>query len=274
MTIQPMTTTTIETITPDTARLYLGMRPPHQRTMSMVHVRRLTDIIKDGKFELISNGIGFDTYGMLIDGQHRLQACVYADMPITVVVARGLSPTAYAATDSVKVRTSRDDIQAEGSDNYGPRSAIASVLIRVMDNNNAARAKIVATHTANEVAIRAMLPLYNALRVKKWRTSPSMICAGLVYIVVKGADLDAVVQFGSTVIDGVGLEMNDPVHVLRERLVTGIQDTPYNKATAATSWIVQAWNRAGRPTSLIRTTRAVAESGRKLLKFAIPEVKP
>ena len=78
--------TTIKTITPEWAKSILETKNPRNRPLSETFVSRLARDIKCGAFVTTHQGIAFDEAGDLLDGQHRLAACVLADMPITLPV--------------------------------------------------------------------------------------------------------------------------------------------------------------------------------------------
>lgn len=80
--------TRIETITPDIAKSMLETNTSN-RKVRHAHVRWLADQIIKGRWLTTHQGICFNTYGILQDGQHRLMACVMANMPIKVLVTRG-----------------------------------------------------------------------------------------------------------------------------------------------------------------------------------------
>ena len=101
-------TTTIETITPETARLYLEFNSNQQRSIRYGWVRSLSKMIKDGDFILTHQSIAFDKTGALIDGQHRLLAIVDAEKPARIMVTRGVDPEAWHATDQGVVRTAKE----------------------------------------------------------------------------------------------------------------------------------------------------------------------
>ena len=73
-------------ITPDMAKEWLEKNVKNRR-LNMFRVDVLVKDMKDGKFTLSPSPICFDHDGYLIDGQHRLSACVLANVPIVSVVA-------------------------------------------------------------------------------------------------------------------------------------------------------------------------------------------
>lgn len=79
-----------ETITPEKARMYLNTNKDGNRKLSTKAVIELARAIRDGKWQLTHQGIAFDAKGRLIDGQHRLNAVIFARKPVEMMVARGV----------------------------------------------------------------------------------------------------------------------------------------------------------------------------------------
>jgi hypothetical protein len=79
------------TVTPEMARHWL--RIPRRLIGDRVV------IAIDGRWEYSGDAIRFDDEGNLIDGEHRLQTCVDAGVPLVTEVVTGLAPDAIRAID-------------------------------------------------------------------------------------------------------------------------------------------------------------------------------
>lgn len=82
--------TAIKTITPEWAKSILETKNHRNRPLSETFVSRLARDIKCGAFVTTHQGLAFDENGDLLDGQHRLAACVLANTPITLPVTTGI----------------------------------------------------------------------------------------------------------------------------------------------------------------------------------------
>ena len=78
------------TITPAMATQWLKSNT-HNRPARKPHVSRLAKEMVSGNWQLNGETIKFDTWGRLIDGQHRLMAIIEASQPITTHVCTGLA---------------------------------------------------------------------------------------------------------------------------------------------------------------------------------------
>jgi hypothetical protein len=79
-------TSEIQTVTPDMARTWLK----NNTNNHPVSARRV-QLIAKGKWCVTHQGIAFGPNGELYDGQHRLLAIVMANVPVPVLVTRGVS---------------------------------------------------------------------------------------------------------------------------------------------------------------------------------------
>lgn len=75
-----------EKITPEKAREYLGMNTDNYRKLNPMRVTTYAADMKSGRWQLNGEGIKFAKNGTLLDGQHRLQAIIKANMPVEMLV--------------------------------------------------------------------------------------------------------------------------------------------------------------------------------------------
>lgn len=101
----------LHSITPSVAEAILATRNTRNRDLREWYAKALAVPICHGRYFITSQAIGFDTDGVLIDGQHRLRACVYAKMPIVSFVAFGLDPKAFEYIDTGIKRNASDLLQ-------------------------------------------------------------------------------------------------------------------------------------------------------------------
>lgn len=102
-----MITTTLEEITPELAKRYLAYNIKENRHVSPSIVIKYASDMESGNFMINNNAICFNEYGQLIDGQHRLQACVKANVPFKSFVTRNLPAGAYKVIDVGRPRDAK-----------------------------------------------------------------------------------------------------------------------------------------------------------------------
>ena len=117
----------VEYVTPQMAQAYLEHNL-NNRTLSRWQVNKHAYAMSAGDWQL-SDSIKFDTYGRLIDGQHRLAAIMQADVTVPMFVVRGLDPSAQDVIDTGRPRSAADAMQIHGYQNANILSASVKLLI-------------------------------------------------------------------------------------------------------------------------------------------------
>lgn len=103
----------VEIITPSDAERYLELNHQNRNIRTQV-VQRYARDMKDGKWQLTGEAIQFDVAGNLLNGQHRLVACVLAGEPFQTVVARGLPAESMVSIDTGSRRNLSDILRLRG----------------------------------------------------------------------------------------------------------------------------------------------------------------
>ena len=120
-----MANTVTETITPQKARMYLdsslGNRP-----ISRQFVTRYAADMRAGKWMVNGVPIIFDEDGHLIDGHHRLEAVLVANVPVTFDVRRGVQHAAYTTIDNGRSRNFGQILASRGVRYY---KIVAGIVI-------------------------------------------------------------------------------------------------------------------------------------------------
>ena len=97
-----------EIITPEVARAYLESNT-RNRPVFVARVAEYATAMRNGKWVLNGDTLRFDASGRLIDGQHRLHACVQAGTQCCTYVLRGIDDArAFLTIDVGKVRGASD----------------------------------------------------------------------------------------------------------------------------------------------------------------------
>lgn len=97
-------------ITPEVAEAWLLERNTDNRPLSSATVRNYARQIAKGDWRITHQGIGFDRDGVLMDGQHRLQAIVDSETAVPMMVSWNLAREGFAALDAGRSRSANDAI--------------------------------------------------------------------------------------------------------------------------------------------------------------------
>lgn len=109
---------TWEDIDPEQAAAILKLsNAMNPRKIVLEHAMRIAEQIERDQWVPNGEAIIFDSTGSLIDGQHRLSACVLANKPIRSLVVRGVAPEARETIDVIqRARTVHDIVRGRGQD--------------------------------------------------------------------------------------------------------------------------------------------------------------
>lgn len=120
-------------VTPAMAMEWLKLNVDN-RPVSDNRVRNFERAITDGRFRLTSDAIGFDKTGKLINGQHRLLACIRADQTIPLHVARSLPVESFLVMDRGTRRTAAQALRMRGISNATIAASGARIVLVVKND--------------------------------------------------------------------------------------------------------------------------------------------
>lgn len=142
-------TVEIELVTPELAAEWLG-KIKRNRKLTVRRAESIARDIAEDRWQVTNQGIGFDTHGTLVDGQHRLNGIVLAKKAIFVPVFRNLSPMAIDVVDhNMKTRSVADLLALNGITQSGKVAMIARTLH--MATAPSKDAKLFLVHDASDI---------------------------------------------------------------------------------------------------------------------------
>lgn len=123
-------TTSIQTgvaqITPELAKHLLATTNHDNRPLKPAHVKMLSTALKNDEWMLNGETIAFSKSGRLLDGQHRLTACVNTGKAFQTVIIKGIEDeAAFGKIDTGKPRSVTDLMSLQGLPKAPLFSAIA-----------------------------------------------------------------------------------------------------------------------------------------------------
>jgi len=221
-------------VTPEIALEWLK-RNDHNRTFTRGTARALAAEMQRGYWKENGESIVFDANGVLIDGQHRLQAVLNSGHEYLVPVITGVQAAARPTVDTGVKRTAANNLQMADQQN----SAVLAATIMLWRGYQAKNARQM-THPASvapedRVSIPRVLEYLEewpglkeaarqslALRPSGQGRSlvPSSEAAMIWFAIVQsGASRDRANQFLGSVLSGFNLPEDSPIIGLRRRLI-------------------------------------------------------
>jgi hypothetical protein len=243
-------------VSPDLAESWLALNS-NNRNVRRAAIEAYARDMQAGRWLVNGETIKFDVTGALRDGQHRLSAVVAADATVPMVVVRGLAPDVMPTVDAGAKRTYSDTLKLQGEDNT---STLAAVTRRALMWERGARTNT-GSVTSTPLEMNAYLEENPRLRtsadVAARLASRALLPAsifGLSHFLFSDLDPDAAEWFLARLADGDGLASNDPIAVLRGRIVKMRVGGGRVNETDALALTIYAWNahRAGQTRAHLR----------------------
>lgn len=234
----------VVTITPDIARAWLEKNKKN-RKQARLHKQQFVRDMKSGNWRLTGDMIRFDINGDLIDGQHRLQACVDAEVNFKTFVAYGLQPDDQDVIDTGRVRSGSDALAMNGFAGTTLLAAFARNLVAMK-----ADAPLSTTKLSNSEILQVVRDRPTLIKSvgMVWALPPRIprVPIGLVHWIAtnKLKAGDVADQFVEVFKTGEPAYKGCPAHRLRERFLVGKtgdrrSDIQRNEQLRST---IHAWN--------------------------------
>jgi hypothetical protein len=233
------------TITPAIAEEWLKTNG-RNRPVKEAHVRYLAREMEAGRWQ--ENGETVKRNGTtLLDGQHRLLACVKAKTPFRTLVVEGLDDSIFRSVDGGIGRSGADTLAVMGEKNT-KRLAAALVIVE----NYMTGAMETGRKKFSNAEVEELLEKYPKLRDSVNRSDintrlvPPSVMAACHFLFAQKDEVLAEL-FVQQVLKGNDLKEGEPTYVLRERLVRNSLEKAKLTPPYIAALLIKAWNhtRAG-----------------------------
>lgn len=212
-------------ITPSVASYILGNHNSKNRKISLGKIRQTSADILSGRFLVNGESVIFDRNGLLLDGQHRLHACVETSTEIISLCAFGIDPNAMQTIDLGKGRSVGDVAQISGVPNGNSVAAVARILLAYEKNNGETFGRP-SDLSANEV-IEYIHEHDEIIEADRWAGPFWVTLRGICpRTILSAARVILERQYGETIVkyleqvgSGANIGPNDPAFVIRRRLL-------------------------------------------------------
>lgn len=223
--------TRVETITPAIASKYLERNAPTNRKPKDSKIGLYAREMAAGRWQMTGEAIKFSDDGTLIDGQNRLRAIVRADVPVSMLVVRGLPAEAMPVLDSGSSRTAADALTisglVQGTDAKNVAATVRGHLAWVNGDIPHAGVKDGGRTAATRLELQDHLEAHpdliqathDAVKIYRVLKLPigSIATARYVFNQIDKVDSDA---FFETIISGATNGVGDPLYTLQKRVVS------------------------------------------------------
>lgn len=224
------------------------------RPISKPVVRSYKIKLIEGRWQLSSATIAFDINDRLIDGQHRLLACIETGIPFYSVVVRGLDPDSQDVTDGNIRRNLGHQLARRNEENYATIASVVSAYWKLIrhrlhwagggHSTGAVKMDVdqgLELFNTDAVAFRETVSA--ALRANRALKIPPSL-AGCLYYAFSSVDAEENEVFWEWLLSRTGMDEGNPVMVLRNKLIDNLRKSPENRITTTrmAAYIIKGWN--------------------------------
>jgi len=232
----------------------------HQRPLSVANVNLLSDQMEKGKWSLQYEPIIVSEFGFVMDGQHRLQAIIKSNTTQQFLVVRNAEESVMPKIGIGSKRKSSDVLAMNGYLNSKCLSAVLTIIWKYYTKGGLLGRTGAKQERPREYEYLELADEYKgAIQATSYAVGhkcpflPQSEVGALWYITGE-VDKDCRNVFFAKLISGINLVADDPVHLLREKLIKiqlqkkqrGLY-TAYKRADRM-ALVIKAWNamRSGR----------------------------
>jgi hypothetical protein len=231
-------------ITPQVAEDLLAANN-RNRPVSKGVVQRYAREMRGQRWVMNGEAIKVGKDGNLLDGQHRLHACIVAGTPFSTLVVTGLDEEVFTTLDRGKKRSIADNLALLGEKNVTKLGG-ALTLQWKYDNDILEKTGLLMTPEVDEAldTLGRHPGLRDAVRAASriaHLASPSTLA--FLYYQFALRDEEIAVWLYERLADGAGIEDDEPVYRLRERLLRNRMETKAKlPGKDVMALIIKAWN--------------------------------
>lgn len=249
----------IELVTPELAGDLLATNFANNRTLRQPRVDSYAKQMESGHWTIAESAICFDQQGRLVNGQHRLTACIQANVPFLSVFMFGIDQAGILNLDTGYGRSMGQSLHILGISSATNIASIAEYISRWNARKTTAphnqsggslmtRTERAAFVTENEADLREAF----AWGMSVYRvTTANRTSASLCYLLFKEVGgKEQAEEFFTRLVEGTMLEEGSPILLLLKRLSTSGSS---RKRSQYNPWeqvyiTIKAWNmwRTGR----------------------------
>ena len=239
-------------VTPEEARLWLDTKRSKNRPISENAVSKYAQQMLQGLWVDNGKGLVFGKSGNLLDGQHRLSACVRVNKSFETTITWGVPDEYFDTIDDCNTRSMADVLHIRGEANPTLLSAGLRFLwlyVRGEIEHKDLRRGQVCTKQLLQATleknpkIRGSVKFYNLLKA---RPGGLLISAGMaigLHYLFSLVDEKKADEFFNRFQSGLELTDDNPVYILRNKIIAAQKDTSTMLTNSARYYyMVMTWN--------------------------------
>jgi len=251
----------VMTITPEIASVMMERNKDEEwrnRPHSEKGVARYAKAMQRGGWKLTGEPIIFTKTGRLVNGQHRLMACIASGRSFQSLVVVGIDDDAFKFMDTGIARTAGHIFAIEGIPNSSLAAAAARLLYGYLNRDGWDGRTVTVDNEPLLTFYRAHEDIQDSLKFARELYAANLMppsWAGFVHYICAAKHRREADAFFDAVATGIGLNSKTlPAYKLRARLIKNATDTTKLSEAHLAAYTIQAWNshRRGEERALFR----------------------
>jgi hypothetical protein len=231
-------------VTPEIAAAFLDKNLSNRKVKRRNVDAMAKDMVK-GRFSFTGDSIRFSHDGKLIDGQHRLLACVKAEKPFETLVIYDLDPAVQAKIDTNIVRSIGDTLAIDGFHNSATLASAARLLLAEREHGSTKHSAYSKSEVIEFIEYhKEMASVVNLVRSRKMPSGVSPVhISAIVYIGKHLLNVPKITDsFYDVMVSGVPAYKNCAAHAFRERMVRNLGNLTALSRDQAWRLAKHSWN--------------------------------
>jgi hypothetical protein len=236
----------VMTITPEIALEWTGLNT-HNRPVRYARVAQFARDMAAGKWVLNGESVKIATDGTIIDGQHRLYACIKAETPFETVVIRGLPLAVQDTVDTGAARKMSDQLSLRGEVNASLLASVARLALKWLhgvrgtgaSDQEPTRAEMMA-FIEIDPRLREAAAWANGARQRFKSVNGSVY--GMAWLLFHGTDHLAAEVFLEKVLSGEDMKAGHPALAFRNRIWKARENGERLTQHVQLAYFIIAWN--------------------------------
>jgi hypothetical protein len=256
-------------VTPELAQKWLDTMVVNRRPVKS-KIKDYGQSMREGKWFDQGEGIKFDFEGHLKDGQNRLMAIIEQNVVVPLEVLRGVHPDSQKYMDIGAARKPGDSLYMAGIEYSSKISTSLTLLnqyysdgfVSIQGGNRRLNTfEVIEALEKYPEVVESAKYIFNTKIAQKLMTGSHLVFCHYVF---RKLDPVACTTFWEKVDNGYSLTKNDPIHLLREKMISNKAASHVSKQDPVLmiAYVVKAWNlyRAGRTVSRLQYTATKNET--------------
>ena len=231
----------VEQITPELAGAFLQTSKGN-RNFKDAKVRSYARDMASGLWKVNGETIIFDKSGALIDGHHRLRACVASQANFSTCVVRGADQDAQKTIDMGASRTLGDVLSFRGERNSNHLNAVILAIVAI-GNGRPRSANLSSQEVLGFLEANPEVRQSAVVSARKVLPRVGAVIGAIHFAATKSGEEEKFGRFFQSLSDGIPSYQGCAAHAVRERILRDATRRAKMSVQDAHRLIVAAWNK-------------------------------